>query len=150
MPTTLSFSCYGSNNSLSETALPRPWPCCGWASPPATFSGTYRCTSTPSFLCGGAPTTTTAFTLLRNNLCGNIYLYNASGINFYINIALSICTNETGAVVGSIGTPGPGIWTPDSIGNGCSYVSGTYNFILGGTLQNGGQVLRIDFNSVTM
>ena len=150
MPTTVPFTCYNFPGSQGETALPKPWPCCGWANPPASLSGTYRCTSTPTFLCGGEPTTTTAFTLLRNNLCGAVYLYNAVGINFYINITLSLCTEPTGAIVGSIGSPGPGIWTPDSTGNGCSFVGGAYNFVLGGTLQNGGQVLRIDFNSVTM
>lgn len=65
-------------------------------------------------------------------------------------MTLSLCTEKTGTVVGSIGTPGPGIWTPDITGNGCSFIDGVHNFILGGTLQNGGQVLRIDFNSVTM
>lgn len=149
MSTILTYTCYGSSSTIGETALPKPWPCCGWSNPPASFSGTYRCTSTPTFLCGGAPTTDTAFTLTRANLCGAVYSYTSAAVNFYLNITLSLCSEPTGTVAGAIGNPGPGIWTP-AAGNSCSFSGGTYNYNVTGTLQNGGQVLAIAITSVAM
>lgn len=152
MPTTIPFTCYNSPNSQGETALPKPWPCCGWASPPASVSGTYRCISVPSFLCGTLPTTSTAFTLTLLSQCGSAYVYYNSALPFQFTTGvLGLCTEPTGTIVGSsIGTLGPGqSWVPDS-GNGCSFVGGVHYLTFGGLLTQGNATLQILINQVTM
>jgi hypothetical protein len=133
----------------TEFVLPRPYPCCGWVQPPASVSGTYRCTSTPSFLCGGLPTADTAFTLPISNYCGSVYSYFSEGFPFYFAVSLSLCGTPTGTVVGTVGGVGAGSFTPAD-GNGCSFVAGVYNFRLSGTLVLGSTQLRIDITAVTM
>ena len=142
--------CYGSDLS-GQTALPKPWPCCGWAVPPVSISGTWFCSATPGFYCSGLPTTPTAFTMNRQNDCGSVYTYSSVSLSFYVVITLSLCTEPTGAVVGSgfgMGI-GPGTFTPAASGNGCSLVGGTYNVMFAGKLGSGPTEKTIVVNGVT-
>ena len=147
MPTIVPFTCYNSSQS-GETALPRPYPCCGWKVPPASFSGTYRCISAP-MMCGSYPTVATSFTLAISDYCGSIHTYSSLSLPFYIVLQTSLCTEPTGAVPpGSVSIglgPMPTITSPAT----CSVVSGVYNFSLGGTVQYGSATLEVIVNQVT-
>lgn len=45
------FTCWD-NNQVTETGLPRPYPCCGWTVPPLSFTGTYSCSQTGTPIIG--------------------------------------------------------------------------------------------------
>lgn len=147
MPTIVPFNCYSSNQS-TQTALPRPWPCCGWKVAPASFSGLYYCTSMP-MLCGGIPTTSTPFTLPRTSDCGSVYTYSSITLPFYITASLFLCTEPTGASPpGSISVGIGPIFVP-TVGPTCSKIGSTYNFYLEGNLTYGSAQIRIIVNQVT-
>jgi hypothetical protein len=87
----------------------------------------------------------------RQNDCGSVYTYSSISLSFYVTITLSLCTEPTGAVVGSgfgIGI-GPGTFTPAASGNGCSFVGGTYNIMFAGKLGSGPSEKTIVINGVT-
>lgn len=149
MPTIVPFTCYNSPNSQGETALPKPWPCCGWKTSPVAVSGTWFCSATPSFYCSGLPTTPTAFTLSRQSNCGKIYLYYSEDLPFYVTVQLSLCTDPTGTVIGSsFGLNiGPN-FSPNPTGNGCSFVGGNYNVMLAGKVGFGPTEKTVVINGV--
>ena len=110
------FNCTG--NGTTITPLPRPYWCCGWGIPPASFSGKYSCTTV-----GGPPiysycdATNQPFTLTLVSVCKEYgpgtygYIYTTTGTlpptNYprSLTVYLNLCTmpdgsdGATGAVV---------------------------------------------------
>lgn len=146
MPTIIPFTCYTSNESR-ETALPRPYPCCGWKVAPASFSGTFRCISAP-MMCGGYPTTATPFTLSINDYCGEIHTYSNPSVPFYITAQISLCTELTGSVPPGTVSIGLGPMSTITSPATCSVVGGTYYFNMSGTVQYGSATLEVIINQV--
>ena len=146
MPTIVPFNCYSSNQS-TQTALPRPWPCCGWKVAPASFSGLYHCISMP-MLCGSIPTTPTAFTLPRTTDCGSIYTYSSASLPFYFVVGLTLCTEQTGASPPGTVSFGVGPYSGGS-GATCSKIGSTYNFYWSGIVIYGSAQISITVDQVT-
>jgi hypothetical protein len=131
--TTTSFNCHD-NNAISEVALPRPYPCCGFNVPPLSFSGFYTCTvtGTPTFP-DGCPAGVTPITFnLVGDGCptlGSIFLYTAS-TGFFIYLYLNLrydCPSIDGSdyqlmQIFSYGLEQSKTWS-------CSHIAGgDYNF----------------------
>lgn len=147
MPTIVPFTCFGSSQS-PETALPRPYPCCGWKIAPASFSGQYYCISAP-MLCGSVPTVPTPFTLGRSTDCGNIYTYSNSTTPFYLTVELTLCSGSTGAVPPGTASVGIGPGGMVVVSPSCSKVESTYNFYMESNVIYGSAQIRVIVNQVS-
>lgn len=147
MPTIVPFNCFGSSQT-TETALPRPWPCCGWKTAPASFSGQYYCISAP-MMCGLIPTAPTAFTLARSNNCGAIYTYSSSTIPFYLTVELTLCTESTGLSPPGIVSFGVGPGAFIVVEPSCSKVGSAYNFYAESVAMYGSAQIKVIVDQVT-
>lgn len=104
------FNCSGTNNQSSEFALSPPYNCCGWAYPPGSFTGRYKCISNPISNQYGCNAGWIGFTLPITDFCSvsNGFRYqdpnfpNEGSIPITIGLFLTICLDPNGSV-----PPGP-------------------------------------------
>lgn len=101
---TVTFECSGSNNQSSEFALNRPYPCCGWDVPPASFSGKYQCITNPINAQYGCNSGWINFTLPIVDYCTEGFTYqdpnypNEGSIPIRIGLNLTTCLEPSESV----------------------------------------------------